>query len=158
MFPKTNFFQSNQYQQQGNIIVIVVFILLVLGVLGVAVVRVISHSSAGILTEVYGARAVQAAESGIEVFLTELFPLNPAQAVPVCTAYATNQNPNEVKTYSFQSEGLRHCTATIYCDQQELNPSINTDLHYRVISKGECRIAKQFFTRQIIVEAKSGAL
>lgn len=143
-----------QPKQNGNMLIIVVFIIVVMSIIGVALVRVLSHSATATVTEVYGASAHHAAQSGIEVFLTELFPLDQPVAADICPV--RDSTPIKAvpiyRNYTFNSAGLSHCSATIQCDSLELTPY--TGRHFRILSVGACQVGKQYFSRQLLVEAQ----
>ncbi len=90
MFPRTrpSHFQQNQ---RGSMLVISLFVIVVMGLLVLTLIRLLSASSDTLIYEVYGLRAHQAAKSGLELKLTEVFPLCPPDSVnPVCTDGSRN--------------------------------------------------------------------
>lgn len=154
------FLNKTQYRsmkgQQGNALVVAVFILLVLGALGFALVRVLSDASSGVVTEVYGARAQHAAQSGLHVFLAgSLFtPNQPVGSCPARTGAIQNTSP--LSTLTFTAEGLQNCTATIQCDELEL-PTPFVGRHFRLLSTGRCEVGGQVYSRQLLIEARDDA-
>ncbi len=134
---------------------IAVFIIVVMSVIGAALIRLLNDSATSTITEVYGARAHHAAQSGIEVFLTELFPLDNPGAANICTERDNNININNVtpfNTYSFNTNGLANCTVTVRCDELDVTPYVGR--HFRILSTGQCYVGNQRFSRQLLVEAR----
>ncbi|HLV49049.1 MAG TPA: pilus assembly PilX N-terminal domain-containing protein [Aliidiomarina sp.] len=145
----------NTHKQSGSALMIAVFIIVVMSVVGAAMVRLLNDSTAGAVTEVYGARAHQAAHSGIEIFLTELFPLNETSAASICPERDNNINIKNVSaynTYAFSSAGLANCSVTVRCDELDVTPFIGR--HFRILSIGQCKVGEQRFSRQLLVEAR----
>lgn len=140
--------QKHQYRKrqhrkyQGSALVIAVFIIVVLSLLGVALFRMNNTSAHSVVYEVAGTRAFQAAQSGMQIKLQELFPLSGGTSCPL-----TN-NPRSI---SFNNvEGLDGCIAVISC-------SAKTG-YYLVSSQGQCSInafpRTIYATRKIEVQAR----
>lgn len=146
---------SRRHQQSGSALMIAVFIIVVMSVIGAALTRLLSDSATGAVTEVYGARAHHAAQSGIEIFLTELFPLNTSGAANICPARDENvhiQSLPPYGTYSFNTTGLTNCSVQVRCDSLAVTPFVGH--HFRILSTGQCTAAGQTFSRQLLVEAR----
>lgn len=141
----------NRKQQQGSALMVAIFIIVVMSIIGAALVRVLNDSASAGVTEVYGARAYHAAQSGIEVFLTELFPHDSAPAS--CPSRSGHIKDAAVhRTYTFTTPALANCTTSIRCDQADMTPY--TGRHFRLFSTGQCTAAGQTFSRQLLVEAR----
>lgn len=137
----------NQKQQQGSALVVAIFIIVVMSVLAAVIARVISTTSASSVDEVYGARAFHAANSGAQIFLTNLFPLGEQGAVSnVCSNEASE---------SFISEGLQGCSARVTCESTDFAAEYQLT-HFRIISIGQCSAAGNNYSREIMIEAVDG--
>lgn len=143
MFPST-------FKQKGSALVVAIFIIVVMAILAAVIARVLTISSSASVDEVYGARALQAANSGMQVFLTELFPLQQAESEPSGADASACQNPTN--PYSFQqATGLSGCSSEISCEQISLT-DFDVTL-FRITSRGRCAAAERIYSREIMVEA-----
>ncbi len=159
MFLKHTGLRYYKKNQSGTILMVVVFIIVIMAPLGFALTKLLANSSSGIVTEVYGARAHFAAESAAEVFLANhLFPF--AGTTGSCASRQGNNSLSSlvdgstfIGTYTFQAEGLTNCQAKLYCDELDLT-GVYSGKHFRILSQGECTVSNQFFSRQILIEAR----
>lgn len=135
-------------QQHGSALTVAIFVIVVMALLGVALVRVVGGSSASVVAEVSGARALAAANSGLELFLPNLFPLNQTSAaVAVCPDVSLSS----VANYDFGTQAaLGSCEATVQCRQLGLPNSAGT--HFRIESTGICRVGGETFSRAVLME------
>lgn len=140
--------KQRMHKQRGASLAVVVFILVVLASLGVVMVRVISLGSASVVSEVVGTRAVLAARSGLELAMTELFPLNQREA---SSCEVVNANWNLVE---FTGQGLQDCRAEVTCETLDAG----TFTQYRLISVGICEVGNQEFSRRLLLEASDASL
>ncbi|RUO26676.1 hypothetical protein CWE09_08240 [Aliidiomarina minuta] len=134
-------------KQQGSSLVIAIFIIVVMSVLAAVLARVLSASSAAIVDEVAGTRALQAANSGAQVFLTDLFPPG--------TDSASHGACNSGRNIDFNAPGLNNCSARVNCALQDYSDDYGMT-HFRITSTGECLTGNREYSRQIIVEAVDG--
>lgn len=122
-------------QQQGSALVIAIFVIVVLLGLLLALTRILTSSSESVVYEVLGTRALFAAQSGLELASTQLFPLE--QPVANCNAVNTE--------FAFTGAGLSSCRARIAC---VTSSPIEVDGTERIIfqlsSTGECRSGSQW--------------
>ena len=72
-------------QQRGSMLVIAIFTMVVLLLSPVSLQRMLVSSQQSIVYEVYGARAYNAAQSGIDHHLTLLFPTDNSDGSSRCT-------------------------------------------------------------------------
>lgn len=91
--------------QAGSALLLALFIIVVMLALAVGLSRLLVSSSETIVYEVQGSRALQAAQSGLEISLTQVFALNASGGS--CAAVTA--------TRSFSTAALSDCTATIQC-------------------------------------------
>jgi len=131
---------ANRKNQRGSSLVIAIFIIVVLSLLGAALVRMLNSSAESIVYEVYGTRALQAAQSGIQLKLAELFPLS--AGTPKC---------DDVVTKSFSNTlGLENCAYSTSCIS---NNGGNITI-YIIESRGTCEVAGIFTSRTLEVVAR----
>lgn len=117
-------------QQQGSALVVAIFVIVVLLGLMLALSRVLLSSSEAVVYEVLGTRAMLAAQSGLELAATELFPLE--QSAASCTAVTA--------TIPFSGAGLSGCRARISCNASSAEDSeVGTIQLFLLQSTGECR-------------------
>ena len=131
----------------GSALVVAIFVIIVVSLLGVALVKMLSTESKTIAYEVVGTRALQAAQSGAQWQLQQLFPLdNVAQACPVgtITRFFNNQT-NE-------GRGLFNCQATVTCSDFIHTNGIR---YYQIESAGQCQTGDVITSRIVNIEAKS---
>ena len=149
-------------KQLGAMLPIVIFVIIGMGLLGMVMVRMSINHGQTTIADIYGSRAYLAARSGAEIFLTELFPLNADTNMSLCPARNSALPSESVVTASFDTEGLRSCSAEITCDHYAL-PAPFEGNHFRVIARGVCTVgdapnANHQYSKQIIFEASDGTL
>jgi MSHA biogenesis protein MshP len=142
MFPN-----SSLHAQRGSSLVIAIFIIVVMSILAAVIARVLSASSRATVDEVYGSRALAAANSGAQIFMTDLFPLG--------TEGADSAACSAGRSETFASEGLQGCNATVSCVEREFVDDYQLT-HFRITATGQCNAAGNNYSRQIIVEAVDG--
>ncbi len=112
--------------QSGSALVVAIFILVVFAILAVGITKSISSSTDQNINEVLGTRALFAADSGNELVLQALFPLNGTPGV--CT-------PDQ-QVY-FATAGLEQCNVRMQCQSTNVG-GIN---YYQIVSTGVCKAA-----------------
>lgn len=95
----------NAATQRGSALVIAVFVIVVMLALTLSLSRLLISGSETVVYEVQGTRTLMAAQSGLELALTELFPL--AAPTASCAALSTS--------HTFSGAALQGCSATISC-------------------------------------------
>jgi MSHA biogenesis protein MshP len=147
MFHKLMVKNSILKKQKGSALVIAIFIIVVMTLLGSALVKIISSNAETIAYEVIGIRAFQAAQTGAQRKMSELFPLKP-NAGNVC-----DNNP---VTYSFITiKGLENCEAVkVKCSNDTVAP-VNGISYYTITSTGQCTVAGISTSRKIEISARS---
>lgn len=143
MFHKLMVKNSMLKKQKGSALVIAIFIIVVMTLLGTALVRMISSNAETIAYEVIGTRAYQAAQTGAQKKMSQLFPLSPA--VGVC-------NINTVPDDFSSIKGLENCTAiNVGCIE---DATVNGVTYYTITSTGQCNIAGVSTSRKIEISAR----
>lgn len=146
-------------RQRGALLPMAIFIIVILSFVGLAVVKILNSADKATVSEVQGARALFAARSGAEIFLTDhLFVDDEAiDTNGVCLGRdesAAEQPPSTNlaspldEPYAFSVPGLAGCTATIYCNKA--TPEGFAVTHYRIVSQGECGDGK--YSRVLTLE------
>ncbi len=142
-------FRSQQLEkrkyQKGSALVIAIFVIVVMSLLGSALVRMLNAEAETIAYEVLGTRAFQAAQTGLQVKLSELFPLGGTSGS--CDA-DVNVNLSVI-------EGLENC------DVERAECSIDTPIpvdgitYYTIISEGQCDFGGVITSRTLEVKART---
>ncbi len=146
-------------RQRGNLLIVVFVIIIILLALGLAFVKVLSASAQQNVIEYYGTRAFMAAQSGLQVGLTELFPLN--SDVQSCAQVTVSP--------SFTTPYLSNCEVTVSCaeyleipDSSSGSGSVN--VYYlssqaictaKACAEGDCRSEFWQTQRTVNIEAKT---
>lgn len=127
--------------QAGSSLVIALFIIVLLGALLLALGRQLITAGQSVSIEVMGNRAFNAAESGLQLGLTQLFPLN------------SNASCNEVTaTFNFSQPGLLDCQAELSCIRVS-NPDQTGRPLYQLTSIGSCQAGDINSSRVLVMEA-----
>ncbi|WP_082633097.1 hypothetical protein [Lacimicrobium alkaliphilum] len=152
MFPRTrpSHFQQNQ---RGSMLVISLFVIVVMALLVLTLIRLLSASGDSLIYEVYGLRAHQAAKSGLELKLTEVFPLCPLGSVnPVCADGSRNLPSacDADTTLSFALQGLQNCSVSSSCSVDNTGDS----RYYQFTSTGTCEAGDAVTARTVSVDAR----
>jgi MSHA biogenesis protein MshP len=139
-------------RQLGAVLPIVVFIIVVMGLLGAALVRMLSGSAVSVAAEVSGTRAYHAAQSGLQITLTEIFPLDSSANTSICSDRTSGVAEPFYNSFSFTAPGLAHCIANVYCDKLDISDD-GSEYHFRVRSEGICQVGSETYSRVILMEA-----
>lgn len=138
----TKHMMNNKRQQQGSMLLIAVVIIVVMSAVGFAIVSILQQSAQSIVSEVYGARAYQAAQSGLQITLMELYPLDQnGAAADACTNH----------TRAFNMSALTSCEATIQCNSDDFADFGIT--RFSIVAQGVCSVAGEVYSRELAVEA-----
>jgi len=145
--------------QRGSVLVLAIFIMIVMLLLGTALVRMLSTSSESIAYEVVGTRAYNAANSGLQARLAELFPLDstaqlcePA-AVPPTSDTRDAGTAREYLPNLSGVEGLKNCRIQRISCEDFL---VGNTIYYQLSSTAECDMgAGEVVSRTLVVEARS---
>jgi MSHA biogenesis protein MshP len=120
---------KNRLSQTGSALAIAVFIIVVMALLAAGISKSISSSSEQTVYEVYGTRALFAAESANERMLALIFPISiDGSDDAACVSSQTTE---------FAQSGLVNCVATTDCTLNE--PLDSNTQYYRIVSTGVCK-------------------
>ncbi|MBU1435739.1 MAG: type II secretory pathway component [Gammaproteobacteria bacterium] len=133
--------RSNPKANRGSSLVMALFIIVLMSALLLALGRQLISSSKSVSIEVQGNRAFNAAQSGLQLGLAQLFPVNNTAS---CTAVAAS--------FSFSQAGLQSCQANLSC-LQVANPDDATRPLYRLTSSGSCHAGDVQSSRVLVMEA-----
>lgn len=122
-------------KQRGFTLAIAVFILVIMALIGAAMVSMMQNSQESVGSAVLSTRAFFAAQSGAQVTLASLFPLNGSAAS--CSASSP--------AITFTTSGLAGCSATVSCS----SVSNAGKTYYTVHSTGVCGLSGQSASREI---------
>lgn len=143
-------YPSAATKQSGSMLVIAIFTLVVLSLLGLAMIRLTATASNTVVTEVYGLRAYNAANTGLEVMLMQEFPHGGGAGD--CEDLASDTLA-EVSLNSIS--GLENCSYTVQCRNSAENvviAGVSRDL-ILFHSVGKCTVGDFIASRTITIEA-----
>jgi MSHA biogenesis protein MshP len=132
-----------KYKQRGSALVIAVFIIVVMLALTFSLARLLRSGSETVVYEVQGNRTLFAAQSALELALTQLFPLNSVTAG--CAAVTP--------VYSFAGIALSSCTATVSC-QAYADGSAGETALYQLSSTANCSAGEVITQRTVQIEVR----
>ncbi|MDP2560723.1 type II secretory pathway protein [Psychrobium sp. 1_MG-2023] len=143
MFPKRSIqHHPRLLKQQGSMLVIALFVIIVLAFLGLAIVQISSDSSRSMVYEVYGARAFNAANSGVERALNEV--LGPG-VTPSCSLATPSYNMPDIT-------GFSGCSINLTCNEFSVVETGYT--HFRITSEASCSAGEFVVQRSVAVDAR----
>ena len=139
-------FGQKKDRQSGSALVIAIFVIIVLSLLGAALVKILDSSQESVAFEVLGTRAYNAAQTGIQWQLAQIFPFDSVSQA--CSAISFT--PPDISDIS----GFEGCEIKLTVD------SCADFLHdgtryYTVMSTGQCNIGAETTSRTLEVEARS---
>lgn len=128
--------------QQGSSLVIAIFIIVVMASLGATLLNMMTTNEEDYAYEVLGIRAYNAAQTGVQRKLQQIFPLNAVPNIAECVDV----------TFDLSTvDGLNQCSVNITCTTIKHN-SVN---YFTVSSVGQCQINGETTSRMVEVKAKS---
>jgi MSHA biogenesis protein MshP len=136
MYPKLT-------NQRGSALVIAVFIIVVMLLLALGISRLLRSGSETVVYEVQGTRTLFAAQSALELALTQLYPLN--SSTTNCAALTTN--------YSFSASALASCSAIVSC-QAYTDPSPGETTLFQLSSTATCQAGGVQTQRTVRIEVR----
>ena len=133
-------------RQKGSALVIAIFVIIVISLLGLALVKMLDSSQENLAFEVLGTRAYNAAQSGIQWQLAQIFPLD--GSTQLCSAISNS--PPDISAIS----GFEGCEIKLAVDSC-VDFIHDSTRYYTIISTGQCDIGSEITSRTIEIEAKS---
>jgi len=131
--------------QGGSMLVMALFVIVVFGLLAATMSSLLRTSSDNVIYEVYGLRAKQAAQAGIQRLALSSLPLNAAPAL-------CNQTILSPSAFS-QIAGLTGCQYAAQCNTSAISFNGDEFLYFRFTSTGTCQIDDKVTSRTISVDA-----
>ncbi|MBF7073701.1 type II secretory pathway component [Glaciecola sp. MH2013] len=148
MCHKLNTHKQARHKQAGSMIVMALFAIIVLALLAGVLVNMLSASSNTVLYEVYGVRAKNAANAGIQELGLVSFPLN--SAPQLCNQVLSSP-------LSFASiNGFENCQFTARCSSSDINYGSETHRYFKFTSTGTCGFGDVIVSRTVSVDAMQG--
>lgn len=126
------------HKQQGSTLVFALFVIVLISALVLGLLSQQFSSSTSVSYEVQGNRAFNAAQSGLQRGLVQLYPLSGSAT---CAGVAPN--------ISFSGTGLAGCSAVISCLSVS-NPQDPARPLYRLQSQGTC-VANEITTSRVVI-------
>jgi MSHA biogenesis protein MshP len=139
----------SKVRQQGGMLVIALFIIVVFSLLALALTRLLSASSENVVYEVLGARALNAARTGLEICLAREYPLN--LSPPVVVAPCGNPETGDFAAYAGLQQGCSFSVSSLLDKNVVDGP--DTYSYSRFVSTGRCEAGDVIVTRRILVDA-----
>lgn len=133
--------------QSGSALVVAIFVIVVLGLLVATLSRLIVSSSDSVVTEVLGARAYQAAQTGLNIAMIEVFPLDEPSfdAVDDCNDVVLS---SPIQFSASNDPGLAQCSVTVQC----LNTEFRGNTYFELSATGSCGTGSFTASRTLSVE------
>lgn len=124
-------------------LVIALFVIIVLAFLAYAMIRITDNSNTANVYEVYGARALNAANSGAERALNQIFgPGSGNSCSGVTTGYGLGSGAE-----------FAGCTINVVCNEFTVSQTGFT--HFQVDSTASCTAGEFETQRSVVVEARN---
>lgn len=125
---------SNLRQQAGNMLIMSIFAILILAFLGMSMSRLLGTSSATIVYEVYGLKALNAARSGLDQKVLDVFAGQTSDPNR-CDADGSDSNLWVQEDFD-HIDGMENCSVTALCTVTEVDGTN----YYRFESQGMCEL------------------
>jgi MSHA biogenesis protein MshP len=126
--------------QRGSTLVIGIFVITVMFLLAGALLDIVQDSDEGLSQEVWGTRALAAANSGADAAMATLFPLSGVTGS--CPASSSWMPPDVV--------GFHACGVNLTCSSH----TVGSQVQYKITSKAVCQSGTLRVSRQVEVEAR----
>lgn len=136
---------SRPNAQRGSMLVMSLFVIIVVGLLSAALIKIISTASNTTIAQVYGLRAQQAAQTGVQGLLQNSFPVG-ANPVACNQTISSNNNFSSVP-------GLQNCIYQASCQTRTITFASVDYYYYKFSSTGTCTIDTDVVSRTISVDA-----
>ncbi|NQZ88440.1 MAG: pilus assembly PilX N-terminal domain-containing protein [Colwellia sp.] len=133
-------------RQSGSALVIAIFVIIVLSLLGAALVKTLDSSQESVAFEVFGTRAYNTAQTGIQWQLAQIFPLGGT----IQTCASISNIPPDVSAIS----GFEGCEIILAVDAC-VDFLHDSSRYYTITSTGQCNVGAEITSRTIEVEARS---
>lgn len=141
--------------QRGSMLVIAIFILTVIMLFGAAMQSIYSTAGQSIAYEVYGIRALNAANSGAERAMQWIFYPVAVDGGPLACSTTDIAGGPELTLLTLENQSAFHgCTVAVQCFTFDFTIGTSKTTHHRVESTATC-IAGDFTTvRTVAIEGR----
>lgn len=139
---RNNSMNKSLKKQQGSMLVVALFVIIVLGFLAYAMIQITDNSNRATVFEVYGTRALNAANSGAERALNDLLGPNGLEA---CSSVSFDYELPEITAFN-------GCELEIKC--VNFNVTETGFRHFRIESTASCTAGDFDTQRSVFVEAQ----
>lgn len=142
---------SSLQKQQGSMLVIAIFIITVMLLLGMSMLRVINNADKSLTSEILGIRAFYSAQSGVDIGLARLFPINDGKNTITSCEQVTKpiDLPDEI--------GFKTCHVTLGCQATNITYKQQVITQYSLISNAICGSGEHRVNRVVQVEARNNS-
>lgn len=130
-------------KQQGSMLITALFVIIVMSLLGLTLARLLSSSSDAVTHEIYGIRAMNAAQSALQMKISQAFPLDGSTAI--CESATIDISFNAIP-------GLENCSAVATCTDEDFTE--DNVIYYQFESTGTCTASDVITTRTVAVDGK----
>lgn len=133
--------------QSGSALVVAIFVIVVLGLLVATLSRLTVSSSDSVVTEVLGARAYNAAQTGLNIAMMEVFPLGQPSfdAISDCDDFTLT---SPVVFSATTDPGLAQCDVTLTC----IDVEFRNQKYFEITAVGQCEAGESAASRTLSVE------
>lgn len=135
---------SGPNRQQGSMLYISVFVIVVMGMLGLTLTNILATSAESVAYEVLGLRALNSAKTGLEVVISDTFPLQTSSSSSNCGS------TGDVSLNGIS--GLNGCQYNAEC---QADSSLGAITYYRFSSTGQCSVSGVVVSRTVAVDART---
>ncbi len=148
--------------QRGSTLMVAIFIIIVFSMLLASIVNMFSSTTESVSVEVYGVRALMAANTGVDAVAASIFPVGQAGSLS-CDELEIPANQDGVDNQSTLTSnatfstiaGLVGCRYTATCTDFTVNDGVQ-DIHfYKITSQGQCDAGSFDVSRVVEVEARA---
>ncbi len=140
MFPNRAGLAAHR-RQRGSALIVGIFVITVMFLLAAALIRISSDGDEALTLEVWGTRALAAANSGADVAMSKLFPLD-GGASSCANVPAAWSVPNVI--------GFHGCAVNLSCNAF----MVDGVTQYRIVSTAVCQSADLRVSRTVEVTAR----
>lgn len=135
--------RRNLPDTRGSMLITAIFVLVVMSILGLAMVRLVSTSANSVVYDIYGQRALNAARSGLELKLSQAFPLSGTAVTCSVDNTAT----------SLTATGFENCQFQAQCQQTPVTfADGSSQIHFEFSSTGKCLFDGRTVSRTLSVD------
>jgi len=131
--------------QRGSMVVMALFLIIVVGLLAGTLISIVSASSNSTIYQVYGLRAQQAAQTGVQNLLQASFPVGGL-------AQSCNQTVTNPASMSAVN-GLQACSYSASCVTEAITFANVDYLYFKYSSTGSCVLNNSVISRTLSVDA-----